>query len=142
MDAKQRKNMLKEWHALMKLHGAKPLEDDYDKKHNRYALKWKGHTLHVAFEVDRHGAAIHSRWETGDPALRTAYIKAGGMFAESTPESTAAWDAYRKSVDAEHAAIKSAGLPYHNPYSLKWNHYGQSELVAEFARMIERRLQS
>lgn len=131
MDAKQRKAMLKEWHALMKLHGATPLDG------NRYALTWKGHTLHAGFEVDRHGAAIHSQWQMGSPVLYTKYLALEAVGAEG---KSAAYDAYRASVEAEHAAIKSAGLPYHNPYSLKWNHYGDVELVAEFARMIEGRL--
>lgn len=77
------------------------------------------------------GDWIFSRWLTGNPALLDAYKALKGsnyVLAPETEASTAAYNAYAASQEADRVAIKAKGLPHNNPYSLKWNHGGYGEV--------------
>ncbi len=90
-----------------------------------YIIPWAGHRLRCVPYAE-HGAWIACQWRTGNPELLSTYLnlKGGNSLAPETPESTAAYDAYRESKRLEVEQIKAKGLPYNNPYSLKWNHHG------------------
>ncbi len=91
-----------------------------------YLIPRGGHTLQATLFTEYSGPWIACRWRTGDPALLQAYLnaKGGAALAAENEASHAAYDAYEASCKAETAAIKASGLPYDNPFSLKWNHHG------------------
>jgi hypothetical protein len=122
MNKKQKADFMAKFTELMAEVGATmPLNPPFD----GYYINWTGHRLRC-MPYAENGPWIACQWQTGKPELLEAYLKLKGWnsLAPETPESIAAYDVYRESERLEVEQIKAKGLPYNNPYSLKWNHHG------------------